>query len=789
MASLTALAAAVRDRLLAEEPAPLPGFGTLRRVRVPARVETRPDGSRSLTPPSETLRLVLGQEPDADPLALALARELGLPVAQGRTALKQHVDQLEALLSAVGEVKLEGVGIVRRTDRGVLFGADPGLLATINRSYEGLTPVGTPPEAADDEPAAPEGDAPAPTEASMSVESAESTAASGDERELEVHAPPTEQPTDEPVPEPRVDDELDDKPTESEASGEPPAPPFAGDGGGAGASIGNVVISAPTTGAPADELDDEVDASDEAASADDLFASHDAAPPAAEAPVDDTEPLADDPFVADEPEVMPLSEFSIVPLPETSKHTGEPEAEEPEAEEPAAFSLPAAPATPVVPPVSLDDGPTSAEDTAPSSDAAAEPATEADAPDDLGDLLMADPLEMLDAAPPEASAPDAPEENEPADAATAVDDLLSGVWTAGTPAVGSLGLSSPPDPEPEEIEDAEYDMIEPLASPPAEAPASPDAPLNPDVRERLRQGGLAGLSAGRPEGLPAMPAGWTPVDSPSDDEPGEYEPMERERSGGVPVWVGVAVALLLLTAVAAVFLWPRLSGGDSAPQSAEAPVTPEAVEPGVADSPEDDAAADAEDPAADSLGAGVPTAADPAPLAADASAALNGASGGSGSTAGGAASAGASVPAPRTTPASATGPVEARQRPLRSAGGQAAAMPRVPTDDPLAPDLSGLSPALASALAGSAPIQLDVTGYTWVVASVADRAEAADLMARYRRAGYRTRLIEGEYGGRPTFRVAIGQFATRNDAISVRDRLPADIRGRDDIWTLNLADV
>jgi hypothetical protein len=39
------------------------------------------------------------------------------------------------------------------------------------------------------------------------------------------------------------------------------------------------------------------------------------------------------------------------------------------------------------------------------------------------------------------------------------------------------------------------------------------------------------------------------------------------------------------------------------------------------------------------------------------------------------------------------------------------------------------------------------------------------------------------------YRVAIGQFASRNDAISVRDRLPSDIRGRDDIWTLNLADV
>ncbi len=166
MASLIALAAAIRERLLAEEPAPLPGFGTLRRVHLPARVENRPDGSKTLQPPRESLRLVLGATQDSDPLALALARQLGLPVAQGRAALKTHVDQLEALLSARGEVPLDGVGVVRRTDRGILFGADPSLLATINASFEGLTSVGTGQEAsgvADEEPqeaAAPEAAAP-----------------------------------------------------------------------------------------------------------------------------------------------------------------------------------------------------------------------------------------------------------------------------------------------------------------------------------------------------------------------------------------------------------------------------------------------------------------------------------------------------------------------------------------------------------------------------------------------------------------------------------------------------
>ena len=110
-------------------------------------------------------------------------------------------------------------------------------------------------------------------------------------------------------------------------------------------------------------------------------------------------------------------------------------------------------------------------------------------------------------------------------------------------------------------------------------------------------------------------------------------------------------------------------------------------------------------------------------------------------------------------------------------------------NDPLAPDISDLSNALAASLAGSAPIQLDADGFTWVVSSIADRGEADQIVERYRRAGFRARVIEGRLNGRPSYRIAIGQFDSREDAYRVRDLLPADIRDRDDIWTLNLADV
>ena len=156
MTVLAALATAVRERLAAGSDAPLPGFGTLRRRHVAARVQTRPDGSRVLLPPSETVRFTQDAT-DPSAVAAALARTQGLDAAAAAPALRDAVDQLEAIVVATGEARLPGVGLFRRTSSSVLFAADTTLLAEINRPYAGLEPVVAAPAAAP-EPTPPEPD-------------------------------------------------------------------------------------------------------------------------------------------------------------------------------------------------------------------------------------------------------------------------------------------------------------------------------------------------------------------------------------------------------------------------------------------------------------------------------------------------------------------------------------------------------------------------------------------------------------------------------------------------------
>ena len=55
MTPLAALALAIRDRLVAGAPAPLPGLGTLGRAHVSARVHTDAGGRRVLMPPGEAV--------------------------------------------------------------------------------------------------------------------------------------------------------------------------------------------------------------------------------------------------------------------------------------------------------------------------------------------------------------------------------------------------------------------------------------------------------------------------------------------------------------------------------------------------------------------------------------------------------------------------------------------------------------------------------------------------------------------------------------------------------------
>ena len=147
MTPLDAVAAAIRERLLAGRPAPLPGLGTLVRQHVSARVEERPDGSRVLLPPGETIGLA-GDDVEHESLAPAFGRLRSLDPGEAPRAYADAMDQVEARLAATGEVRLPGVGLLRRTSGGVVLGVEADLLAAVNRTYEGLVPVGTAPPSA-----------------------------------------------------------------------------------------------------------------------------------------------------------------------------------------------------------------------------------------------------------------------------------------------------------------------------------------------------------------------------------------------------------------------------------------------------------------------------------------------------------------------------------------------------------------------------------------------------------------------------------------------------------------
>ena len=160
MTLLDALAAALRDRLLAGQAASMPGIGTLQRERVTARVEPQPDGSSLLLPPSETVAFVPVAASADDGLAARLLQRLGTPSADAASTLRHATDQLEAHLAASGTVHLQGIGTFQRGTTGLAFSADSGLLAAVAQPYEGMAPV----SALTTEPAPPP---PAPTDASF----------------------------------------------------------------------------------------------------------------------------------------------------------------------------------------------------------------------------------------------------------------------------------------------------------------------------------------------------------------------------------------------------------------------------------------------------------------------------------------------------------------------------------------------------------------------------------------------------------------------------------------------
>ena len=783
MTALDALAAALRERIVDGRPAPLPGLGTLVRQHVSARVEERPDGSRTLLPPGETIALA---EPDgtAEPIAAAFGFRQGLAPGEEDAALARVMDEIEGRLASAGEVRLHGVGLLRRTSGGVVLGVEASLLESVNRAYEGLTPIATRP-AAPPEPAPPEADDDQETPANET----------GPDESIET-APPPDETADHEEPsgaeQTAADAEETDEADEPEAAPPDPTPDErAGeeqDGDEKAAEVeevGEATVDEPEDAPPPDDaaevsllaalaLPDLLPHPDEEAAAppdaepDDVGSLAPVAPP--EVFTGDQDPDADEaaPPADDEPkDVAPETAPPDDVLEDDEPGDDEVESSAPDADEALAvpFGLPTgetlADVLPPTPPdadpshvedASADDAGLSGED-APSGGAAASPSETApvEDADELGgaeepaeDAWMSSTWAAPSSTPPPPTLGDAP--GPVFEDAEVIDD---GSGAAPVPDETAPDEAVPDEAVPDEAvpDEAVPDEAAPpeppsrvlLADPPPVAVPADDVSSPPSPQPRRVPVDRVGPPIEPTAAAPAVEAlrGGAAV-SPDDlaTPPGAGRTAAPEDDGrGFPWWI-VAALVLVLVAVLAWWAIARSSSdrGGAAPTAQETTVVPSVVS---ANPPDSLLAPSTPEEALGPL----PDAAPP----------------------------GAGDP---ETPQSA-------EPEVAPAGGQP---PRVPGGavNLAPPPLGGLDAADRAALTGGALDLDDRDSWTFVVASLQDRADADAVRRPYREAGYKTAIVSG--GG--FHRVAVGQFRSRSQALRLRDRLPP--QAPPDTWALSL---
>jgi len=241
-------------------------------------------------------------------------------------------------------------------------------------------------------------------------------------------------------------------------------------------------------------------------------------------------------------------------------------------------------------------------------------------------------------------------------------------------------------------------------------------------------------------------------------------PVEPTPKRGTPIWLWMLVPLLVL---AALFFWYR-STQDTEPTE---PILTAELAPDASDRLAQDTLTSSATAAADSAElaqedpATVDTSAIASPI--DDTASLEG-----------------EFPVEELTGSAASSTPPPPPAASRPAPAPARAAPSSPhTID--RPDLSGLSDADRESLIGTAPIVSGRGGFSWVVLSTRDR-DPADLRARqYRDAGWRVRVFQTEALGDTVYRVAVGQFASRDQADRLRPFLPSQVPT--DTWRLDLS--
>jgi hypothetical protein len=482
----------------------------------------------------------------------------------------------------------------------------------------------------------------------------------------------------------------------------------------------------------------------------------DEAPPLFAVPLEVPEPDAeDDEFAAprfDAPAdsashgpgagVGAMEEAPIAPIP-TAPTVVSAAVEEPEPEVEDAFAAPdAAEALEVEPPPPLRDL---------SSDVEGEPP---ETPVAVA-VAVASTEEPREEAPPAEEV--AAEAADTADLDDELDTILAGVWAPASPSSPDHPLGPTSEPL---IEDAEFDVVgeqgePPIAPAPMSSPAAPDEPADETMEEEapaeappapageeteadrhearvppvvvpipspaVEAGGPA-FTPPPPSAPPRPPATWRPAPVAPRPAP------ERRRSRGLVFWLPL---LLAVAALALVLLWPR---GDDAPEDdanlATSTALPADSVAGAADSARVTAQDDEEVPE------DIPEDAPPVDAAPD-------------------------QPARPPAPEPGTPP---------------------PTAEPGAPP-SAPSSAIPAPLRGPGSVDPARGGATWVLGSGA-RADAEQDVARYRRQGYRTGVLTGTVNGRTVHRVAVGQFASFQEAQRYRSALPPG--APPDAWVLRL---
>ncbi len=141
---ISALATAIRDRLMAGGDVILPGIGLLQRTHEPASVTNLDEGRKMLLPPRDTLLFSADATLDAlsdEALVAAFSEALTVEVEEPREAIDETLIMLRRMFMEEGYLVISDVGQFANMDGAISFEPDESILAAVNSPFAGLPPI------------------------------------------------------------------------------------------------------------------------------------------------------------------------------------------------------------------------------------------------------------------------------------------------------------------------------------------------------------------------------------------------------------------------------------------------------------------------------------------------------------------------------------------------------------------------------------------------------------------------------------------------------------------------